>query len=282
MRLLPILAAAPLLCTSFAPNNPSITRASISSSTQHPHVLQATPNENEVLERVGKAAGSAFLALTLSFSSISAPVPFSDTLSVVPTANAMSSITMARTKSPASEDETAIKYLESETREAEKLAKADAKKARIEKSIEGFYEYDARTAEQQEARIEAAERKAEVEYENDKEQAETLKIMEENAERDAALAMTPQERSTKQKEAKLLKAREKEVERREKRAEKLEKVFLAEEQQEQKILKRKEDAARAEEAKYEKVEKEFESVSELAKEDEVELKLAKDLFGPKK
>lgn len=284
MRLLPLLAAAPLLCTSFAPNNPSITRASISTQYHHHHALQATQNENEVLERVGKVAGTAFLALTLSFSSITAPAPFSDALpSTVPSANAMSSITIAaRTKSPAiSEDETAIQSLERETREIEREAKADERKAKVEKSREAFYEYEAKMAELDEVRIEAAEKKAEVEFEKDKELAEKLKAEEQQAEREAGLATTKEEKAAKQKEAKALLAREKEVERKEERALRAEKVFLAEEQYEQKIVKQKEDAARAEEAKFEAVEKEYETAAELAKEDEAELKLFKDMFRKK-
>jgi len=93
-------------------------------------------------------------------------------------------------------------------------------------------------------------------------------------------------------------AREKEGERKEKRAERAERIFLAEEQQEKKILQQKSDAARTvstvtvvqvllyctspetylirlltqEENKFERVEKEYERVAGIAKEDEAELR----------
>ena len=103
-------------------------------------------------------------------------------------------------------------------------------------------------------------------------------------------------------------AAEQALERKERKAEKLERIFLAEEAQEQKILKQKLDAARAvstfertdrpswpgglpgtcnyndhgltnpvssfiqEEQRYEKVEKEYEKAAALAKEDEEELR----------
>lgn len=269
MRLLPLLAAAPL-CTSFAP-------ASISTRRNHP-VLEASRNGHNEMENVGKAAGAAFLALTISFS----PFSNSETPSFVSSANAMSfdsSITIAR--SAKTDDDAAVQFLEKETREVEKEAKVDAKKARIEKSREAFFEYEAKMAEQQESRIEAAEKKAELELENDLEEVETLKEMEEKAEKDAFMALTKKERVEKQKEAKALLAKEREIERKEKRAARAEKIFLAEEQQEQKILEQKEKAARAEEKKYEAVEKEYESVAELAKEDEVELELVKELSKKK-
>jgi len=236
------------------------------------------------MDRVGKATSSALVALTLSFFAITAPVPFSGTLSSVPSANAAESaivsaspsITIARTKSSTDDDAT-IKYLEQETRLAEKEAKADAQKARVEKSRETYFDYDAKMAAEQEARIEAAEQRSLLEAKIDKELAEKLKVREEKAEREAALATTSQEKAAKQKEARELLKLEKLAERKEKEAERAERIFLAEEEQEQKILKQKTDAARAEDKKFEAVEKEYERVAELAKEDELELSLAKRL-----
>jgi len=236
------------------------------------------------MERVGKATSSALVALTLSFFAITAPVPFSGTLSSVPSANAAESaivsaspsITIARTKSSTDDDAT-IKYLEQETRLAEKESKADAQKARVEKSRETYFDYDAKMAAEQEARIEAAEQRSLLEAKIDKELAEKLKVREEKAEREAALATTSQEKAAKQKEARELLKLEKLAERKEKEAERAERIFLAEEEQEQKILKQKTDAARAEDKKFEAVEKEYERVAELAKEDELELSLAKRL-----
>jgi len=234
------------------------------------------------MERVGKSAGAAFLALTFSFSTINGS-PDAATFSTVPPANAMpatSSITIASRKQ-LTEDDIAIQQLEKETREVERLAKIDAQKARVEKSREAFFEYEAKMAEQTEERIEAMEKKAELEFEKDKEEAEKFKAMEEKAEKEALLAKDKKEKAAKQKEAKALLAKEREAERKEKRALKAEKVFLAEEQQEQKILKQKVAAERAEEAKFEAVEKEYETVAELAKEDEEELALVKSMFRKK-
>ncbi|KAL3807909.1 hypothetical protein ACHAXA_000348 [Cyclostephanos tholiformis] len=195
---------------------------------------------DEIAERGGKFLGSALVALVLTFSPHRASA-YDDV------------------------------ELELETREIEKEAKVDEKKARIEKSREAFFEYEARMAEEQESRIEAAEFRAEAEYNYDKEQAELLASLEKKAEGEMKLATTPQERAAKAREARELLRKKKEIERKERRAERAEKIYLAEEKQEQIILRQKEDAALAEEKKFEAVEKEYETVAELAKEEEVEL-----------
>ena len=263
-RFLPLLVVASTpLCSSFAPSNPSISIPRAQISTQHPRLQAAASGETEnqnkvhvleddVMERVGKATASALVALTLSFFAITAPVPFSGTLSSVPFANAADSaiisagpsITIASTKST-SDDDATIKYLEQETRLAEKEAKADAQKARVEKSRESFFDYDAKMAAQAEARIEAAEQRTLLEAKTDKELAEKLKVREQKAEKEAALATTPKEKAAKQKEARELLKLEKLAERKEKEAERAERIFLAEEEQERKILKQKTDAALA-------------------------------------
>jgi len=246
-RILPLLAASTPLCSSFAQLNP-VSRSSIG-GTRQTHVLRAAldddgdANNNIGFERLGKAAGSALVAVALSFSSIASPAPFS-----VPSANAAPSIMISRATAP-SEDDSVIKELERETRSAEKEAKADERKARIEKSREGFFEYEAKTAEQQEARIEADERRAFVEAEKDKKQAEELKALELEDEREEALASTKEEKAAKQKEEKALLKKIKELERKEKKAERLERIFLAEEEQEKNIVRQKEDAALKEEKK---------------------------------
>ena len=101
--LLPLLAATAPLCAAFAPANPSVSRA------QHTQVIRAAHdknlfedrtivqqerntiakdiNSNDIFEHVGKVATSALLALTLSFSAISAPFG-SDVMSTVPSAHA--------------------------------------------------------------------------------------------------------------------------------------------------------------------------------------------------
>jgi len=274
MRLLPLLAATPL-CTSFAPRSPPMARtASMTSSpAKQSHTLHAVQT-NESLERAGRAVGTAFCALALSFTAITTPSmpPFFDaTLSSVHSASAKT----IPTATP--EDAEALRALERETRRIEREAKADLKKARIEKSKEAFFEYDAKMAQQAEARLEANEKAAELEFENDKEELETLSLMELKAERIKALATTKEEKAAEQEEIKALLAREKAIERKERRALKAEKVFLAEEAQEKRILAQKLAAEQKEEQEFARVEKEYESVAELAKEDEAKLQMAKDL-----
>jgi len=82
-------------------------------------------------------------------------------------------------------------------------AKRDAKKAKIEKSREVFFEYEAKMAEQTEARIEAAEKKAELEAEADKKLVAELDAKEKQAEKEAALATTKKEKAAKEKEVRV-------------------------------------------------------------------------------
>lgn len=184
----------------------------------------------------------------------------------------------AQPKSSLNIDDTMFKGLEKETKSAEKVAKIDARKARVEKSRENFFEYEAKMAAVQEARIEAAEQKAIDEAIKDKKEFERLQALEKQVEDEASRAGSKQERASRLKEAKSLMKKEKEVLRKEKAAERAERVFLAEEIQEQKILKKKIDAASAEKEKFEKVEKEYEIAEKIAEEDEAELRLAKKLL----
>merc|ERR1712086_1110473 len=101
------------------------------------------------------------------------------------------------------EDAVTLRTLEQETRRIEKEAKADLKKAQIEKSKEAFFEYDAKMAQQTEARLEANEKAAELEFENDKDEVNTLSLMELKAEREVLLATTKEEKAAKQKEVKV-------------------------------------------------------------------------------
>jgi len=94
--LFPLFAAsAPLLCSSFAPSNPSILSRS---AERHPHrALKAARHDgtlfedrtsfadaDDIFERAGKAATSALLALALSFSAFSSPFVGSDAGMVSP------------------------------------------------------------------------------------------------------------------------------------------------------------------------------------------------------
>lgn len=273
IRLLPILAVAPL-CASFAPQHPS----SMSHAIQQRCSELRAAGPKDIMEDMSKATGSALVALTLCFSSITAP-PADAAANIISTSP---SITIARGAAKTlTDDEIALQALEKETREVEREAKIDAKKARVEKSREAFFEYEAKMAEETEARIEAAERQAELEVEKDKKLEEELLAKEKQIEKEVELATSKKEKAAKQKEAKALLAKEREVERKEKRAERRERIFLAEEETEQKIVAKKESAARAEEKKYEEIEKEYETVAELAKEDEVELSLLKQLSRKK-
>ena len=174
--LLPLLAAVSL-CNSFVPSQPSISSRST--------ILQASSNNenNNIFENLPIVIGSTALAVTLSFSSINIPFTNDNTGSIIQSANALPSITLARNQ-PKSADDEVIKELEEETRKEEQITKADAKKARIEKSREAFFEYDAKMAEEQERRIEAAERKAEIEAEKDKLEVEKDKLLAEKLKRE--------------------------------------------------------------------------------------------------
>mmetsp|Transcript_26591 Transcript_26591/g.43934 ORF Transcript_26591/g.43934 Transcript_26591/m.43934 type:complete len:284 (-) Transcript_26591:106-957(-) len=275
-----LLALAAPYCSAFVPAG-----ARLASSVP---TLRASADDNTCsnmtpLEEVARVAGSTLVALTLSFSAVSAP--FSNELTI-PNANAFStgtassSITISTTT--ADVDELIVKSLEKETREVEAEAKRDAKKAKIEKSREVFFEYEAKMAEQTEARIEAAEKKAELEAEADKKLVAELDAKEKQAEKEAALATTKKEKAAKEKEVRELLKKEKQALRKERKAERLENVYLAEEETEKKIVQKKEELARAEEEKYEAVEKEYEQVAELAKEDEIELSLVKKMLPKKK
>jgi len=176
--------SSPMQCNSFVPQ-PSISSRST--------ILQASSNDNNnennynIFENLPAVIGTTALAVTLSFSSINIPFANDNTGSIIQSANAaLPSISLARNQQqqPKSADDEVIKELEEETRKEEKITKADAKKARIEKSREAFFEYDAKMAEEQERRIEAAERKAEIEAEKDKLEVEKDKLLAEKLKRE--------------------------------------------------------------------------------------------------
>ncbi len=206
-----------LLLASTAPHCSAFVPASISASSHvqsrlanNVPTLRASSdgninNNTNPLEQVGKIAGSALVALTLSFSAVS--TPFSNEFTI-PNANAYSTGTATSSSitisaKPSDVDELIVKSLEKETREVEAEAKRDAKKAKIEKSRELFFEYEAKMAEQTEARIEAAEKQAELEAEADKKLVEELDAKEKQAEKEAALATSKKEKAAKEKEARV-------------------------------------------------------------------------------
>lgn len=231
-----LLATAASYCSAFTTILPATSLSShhVAQCNSAPTTtLHATPDDNNnnnssydvkssfFEDNATKLAGSAIMALTLSFSPIIS-TPFDTTTESVfiPTANAystettttttttpFSSILMSKKSSnvvlESSDDDLVIKSLEKETREVEAEVKRDAKKARVEKSREAFFEYEAKMAEEQEARIEAAEKKAEAEVEADKKLIAELDAKEKEAEKEAKLASSKKERAAKEKEAKV-------------------------------------------------------------------------------
>lgn len=198
-----LLASAAPYCSAFVPTGRSASSPVHSRHANNLPALRASSDGNtNPLEEVSKIAGSALIALTLSFSAIS--TPFSNEFTI-PNANAYSTASSSITISARSSDvdELIVKSLEKETREVEAEAKRDAKKAKIEKSREIFFEYEAKMAEQTEARIEAAEKKAELEAEADKKLVADLDAKEKQAEKEAALATSKKERAAKEKEARV-------------------------------------------------------------------------------
>ena len=189
-------------CSAFLPATSHVQHRTINTvSTFRATADDNSNNDKFALEDFSKMAGSALVALTLSFSAVS--TPFSNDLTV-PNANAASiSSSLTISARPSDVDDLIVKSLEKETREVEIEAKRDAKKARVEKSREIFFEYEAKMAEQTEARIEAAEKKAELEVESDKKLIAELDAKEKQAEKDAALATSKKEKAAKEKEAKV-------------------------------------------------------------------------------
>jgi len=275
LLLLPFLVTitSPLRCSSFAPcpssiNAPS-SRLTTTSASCSPLLLHATAAEDEhnngiAMERYNiknhktkAAALSVSLAaiMTLATPIIVAPHTANAEGITLPSSSLVSTISKLRGKDDVpsillsnnnnnlNDDEIAIDVLTRETRADEKTAAKDARKARIEKSREAFFDYEARMAEETEDRIEAAEMKAEVEIQIDKKRIQALKEMELKAERDAAVAETPKEKAARLRKVKELERLEKAAERKERKAERAEKIFLAEEKQEKLILQQKEEAA---------------------------------------
>jgi hypothetical protein len=212
-------------------------------------------------------AGAISLGL-LTFTGQEASVAMSAPSVVVSTTTADAIISSAQSPSALREAE---KKLAEEVREAEKLARKDAKAAKLEKKREGFYEYDLKRATEDEARLEATEQKFAAEAKKDEEVVLRLKAALKRDEELAAQAKTKPEKLKIIEEERRLAAQEKAIERKEKRAERLEKVFLAEETQDKQILAKKVEAARAEKAKFEKVEEEFEKAELKFEEERAEL-----------
>jgi hypothetical protein len=198
-------------------------------------VLRASSSDGDdsrrqIIEQVGKVAGSSLLAFTLLLS---------PTVNAVIDGPQISAPLTSIITSSLDADQSTLETLEKETKALEKETAELKKKARIERGREAFYDYEAKMAAETEARIEAAERKAEIEYENDKAEVEALALLELKKERDAKLAGSPEEKRELEKEARLLLQKEKEIARKEKRAARAEKIYLAEETREKEIFEAK-------------------------------------------
>jgi hypothetical protein len=212
-------------------------------------------------------AGAISIGL-LTFTGEVASVTMSAPSVVISTTTADAIISSGQSPSALKELE---KKLAEEVKEAEKLARKDAKAAKLEKKREMFFEYELKTATDDEARLEANEQRFAAEAKKDEEVVLKLKAALKRDEELAAKATTKPQKLKLIEEERRLSAQEKAIERKEKRFERLEKVFLAEEAQEKKILATKVEAARTEEAKFEKVEKEFEKAEAKFEEERAEL-----------
>ena len=201
---------------------------------------------------------------------------------VVPSSSVM--VSQVQPSSSILIDQTILKGLEKETKEAEKIAKADERKAKVEKSREAFFEYEAKMAAEQESRIEAFEQKAIDEVIKDKKVLKKLMAEEQAIEKEVASnpSLSAKEKAAKIKLEKKLLKQERDLLKREQAAEKKEQIYLAEEIQEQQILKRKSALVKQEQQRFEAIEKEYERAAEIAREDELELKLAMKLMPKNK
>ena len=268
------LVATPL-CQSFAPSTKNA--AHRATTTLH---ASTENHDRQSIQQLCKVLGaSSLLAFSLVLSpNVNNAVPLTDTTYIIPSAQTTSILTSDNIDTS---DKSTLEILEKETKALEKETATLKKKARVERGRDAYYDYEAKTAAETEARIEAAERKAELEYENDKAELEDLALLELKKKRAAILASTSAEKRALEKEARLLLRKEKEIARKEKMAARAEKIYLAEEVREKEILKAKRDAALREDAKFDKIEKEYEEDAELVKEEEAELSLIKDLIKKK-
>ena len=254
-----IAMTSPLRCSSFAPP-PRLTPSTVSCP---PIAAAANDDDKYGIRMQQKTLAATFSAImTLATPIVVAPhaayaagISFPSSSIVSTISNGLggkediSSIILASSTNNnnknvnTNDDEIVIDVLTRETRADEKTAAKDARKARIEKSREAFFDYEARMAEETEDRIEAAEMKAEVEVQIDKKRIQKLKEMELKAEKEADVAETPKEKAARLRKVKELAKLEKDAERKERKAERAEKIYLAEEKQEKLILQQKEEAA---------------------------------------
>ena len=93
--------------------------------------------------------------------------------------------------------------LQKQVQRDEREAARDAKAAKIERSRKAFFEYEATAAAEEEARIEAAERKAKLQAEKDLLEVKKLQEAERKAEQAAKDATTQEERLKQQAQAKV-------------------------------------------------------------------------------
>jgi len=266
-----LLSATTPSCTAFAPAN----------SRQNPLTKHAAASNDDVPAQppkdMMKVAASTLLGLSFGFTVFTGPAEALTLPKFQFPSIALTTIASKFTPKEISEEDLAFQSLEEETRQSEKELQAELKKAKLEQKRKSFFDYDAKMAEEQEARIEAIERQAKTEFEQEKDEVETLSLLELQKERELKLAATKKEKAEKQREVNALLKKEKEIARKERIAQRREKVFLAEQEQEKRILKEKEDAALKEKDLFEKLRMEVDEEKELVGNEEAELNLLKEL-----
>ena len=149
-----------------------------------------------ITETLARAITCTVSALAIQFAAVPTEHAFVANASPVPVS---SSTLLASKKTDSLVDDLAIRELEKDTKKAEKEAREDARRAKIEMKRKAYFDYDAKVAEETEARIEQAEKKAELEVEKDLQDEARLKAFIEKAERESA-SMTKKEKAALQKE----------------------------------------------------------------------------------
>lgn len=153
---------------------------------------------NGISNTLARAVTCTVSALAIQFAA--APIaPFAGHAFVANASPVSSSTLLAEKKTDSLVDDVAIRELERDTKKAEKEARQDARRAKMELKRKAYFDYDVKVAEETEARIEQAEKKAELEVEKDLQEEAQLRALVEKDERESA-SMTKKEKAALQKE----------------------------------------------------------------------------------
>ena len=147
---------------------------------------------------ISRAVTCTVAALAIQFAAVPL-APFAEHAFVANASPVSSSTLLAEKKTDSLVDDLAIRELEKDTKKAEKEAREDARRAKMELKRKAFFDYDAKVAEETEARIEQSEKKAELEVEKDLQEESQLKALIEKDERESA-SLTKKEKAALQKE----------------------------------------------------------------------------------